>query len=857
MLKLNLSLFILIFVHLFSLPSPINAYIVFQDNFTDTTYTSLNWEKKYTYGNELTGTYPQWSVDSGYFKAITKGVPDQNNQYILKYWDYSITNYVLYFDFIRKAGSDINFLFNYGTNDWFYEVHFSGSAVDLSKSGYPWPAGSVINTTYSVLNDYAYNVKIEILNKNIKVSLKKNDDSIYTTLFDVADTNTPSWSGSPGLRAGTGSVSNLEIWFDNFRVESLEGEPTQTPIQTPTPTATATPTQEPTPTETLTPTPTLTPSPTPTSTPSPTPTTTPLPTPIPSSHPLILVPGLGASVSTKLLNTNLPGDWVLTPGSGVYDNLINFYKNDPNFHVFYYDWRQPIEDSANDFYDFVKNEVKPNSEVDVIGHSLGGLVARTCLQKHNENHCYIDQLATVGSPHYGAIDAYPLLEGGEIWRDGVSRLALEVLIKYHQQINETDKDTLNRIAPVIKDLLPTFDYLKKRGRTVHPDQLVYRNLSLPQLNSSFDAITNRSLTVYGNKNNTISLLHLINQSKFDELLNLWPDGKVTGKNYTKDGDRTVLVKSATINSGGIDKIGFGFNHGHLISDDKSINYILEWLGRPTITNNSPYNQEADDYLVFMIHSPVALSLLNSPVNAYLSNELIVVANPNDEYELKLTGIDNGNFRLDVGWIKNNKTNWWEYDGIAEAGSEDVWIFKFKHGQDPLVDQSGEINTNQWMNYIYDFISSIRQSDLPIKDKSILINHLEGLKKKDKIIPIFSRLNLLGRETVHFYNLRKIDDTTFSDWYNRVQRLYDVALGRYDDEPRPLYSHLAGISYTLASFGFGRLENNQKLTLTGAKVALYAKNRLETIENTTMDSTYRFYLSQIVQDTLKHAEMIRR
>ena len=312
-------------------PPPVVATVVFFDNFEDSAYTDLNWVKTGTY------VYPTWSVYDGKLKAYTPSVNNQHNQYLLKNWDYGLTHYKIIYDITKISGSDVNLIFNYHPDGYFYEVHFSGSSVDISKSGNMWPNGnSVYNNTYNIINNEVHNVVIEIDTNHIVVRIKNENEISYTTLFDIYDSGVM-WSGKTGLRGGTGSDPNLDLRFDNFKVESLGWEPSPTLTLTPTPT----PTEViiPTPTPTSTPTATLTPTPTSTNTPTPSPTSTPTPTPTPVTIPLILVPGLGGSVSAKglLLNIDDPDSWVLTPGSGVYDNIINYYKNDPNFSVFYYD----------------------------------------------------------------------------------------------------------------------------------------------------------------------------------------------------------------------------------------------------------------------------------------------------------------------------------------------------------------------------------------------------------------------------------------------------------------------------------------------------------------------------------------
>lgn len=162
--------------------------------------------------------------------------------------------------------------------------------------------------------------------------------------------------------------------------------------------------------------------PEPTATPTPTLTPTPSPTPTPL-QPLILLPGLGGGWNHQeiFLGIKRPqSEWYKTPFRDDYNGLIKILQNagytlNQDLFVFYYNWLQPINQSADELKDYINDVVNPPPEtkVDLIGHSLGGLVARTYIQRNSGTH-RVDQLITLGSPHKGAPQVYKAWEGADL-----------------------------------------------------------------------------------------------------------------------------------------------------------------------------------------------------------------------------------------------------------------------------------------------------------------------------------------------------------------------------------------------------------------------------------------------------------
>ena len=126
-------------------------------------------------------------------------------------------------------------------------------------------------------------------------------------------------------------------------------------------------------------------------------------------RPIIIIPGIGGSVNWDLmLGSALPGKWTLL--SHTYDGLIEGleetgYEKDSGLFICYYDWRQNNDDSAGDYLKTLVDQAKKinsASKVNIIAHSMGGLIARSYIQSGKyEND--VDNLFLIGTPNKGFV----------------------------------------------------------------------------------------------------------------------------------------------------------------------------------------------------------------------------------------------------------------------------------------------------------------------------------------------------------------------------------------------------------------------------------------------------------------------
>jgi pimeloyl-ACP methyl ester carboxylesterase len=93
------------------------------------------------------------------------------------------------------------------------------------------------------------------------------------------------------------------------------------------------------------------------------------------------------------------------------------YVEGTNLFVFDYDWRLSILDNAERLAAFVSDEV-PDGRFDIIGHSMGGLIARTyAIESGGER---IARMVSAGSPWLGSVQVFELLAQG--WGLGTNLL---------------------------------------------------------------------------------------------------------------------------------------------------------------------------------------------------------------------------------------------------------------------------------------------------------------------------------------------------------------------------------------------------------------------------------------------------
>jgi len=489
------------------------------------------------------------------------------------------------------------------------------------------------------------------------------------------------------------------------------------------------------------------PSPTPSPTPSPSPTPTPTPTPL---QPLVLLPGLGASWNHEnmILRIDKPqSEWFMTPGIKVYDSLIETFKNagykteggDKNLFIFNYNWTKPVESTTEDLKNYIQNVVKPlpETKIDLVGHSLGGSVARTYIQNNIDNP--VDQLLTLGSPLKGIPSIYYPWEGGNLNKSfsGWQRIGAGLLLHLRKPEFSTNMKAIRAVIPSLKDLLPTFNYLKENFQEKLLAQMSEKNDWLIGLNNS---LPNHLISISNNlvgilPNSTIRWIHVSHPSWLDHLLGLWIDGKPDNEEYA-DGDQTVLTESGVLNGANIFNLE-NLDHMALVTSTTGQQKIMEVLNlSPSSISTLSANINYEPALVFQVASPATLSIADAEGNpiGYGDGKLMVVSNAQSgEYQINLAGITTGEYNLYIGQILSNKDLWTTTSGSINEGGRIGYRINFNPSsplKNPIIDQDGR-----------DYIETAKNQIIDLKD---LINQ-KNIKEEIKL-SIFDQINKILRLT---------------------------------------------------------------------------------------------------------------
>src|SRR3989338_8444773 len=292
-----------------------------------------------------------------------------------------------------------------------------------------------------------------------------------------------------------------------------------------------------------------------------------------ANDPVIFVPGfIGSWNWNVLLDVNQPpavdrDHWTYPPGFHQYDTLVEVLKDaigPENVYVAFYDWRRLIDEIATNYIWPVIKEAQalsPTGKVDIVAHSMGGLVSRAYIQSDDYDD-EVDQLITLGTPHYGLSDAYLPWEGGDFSRYAIDQRIYVNLYAFsssfrHGRLYENKHYLTVNTIPSIKQLLPTYDYIEDAfDGTVWPTYYQQeQNTYLPLLNTqeNIDKLATRVrvTNIAGIGLPTVYRIPVETATIADQARGLWVDGRPYPFPPVRDieeGDDGVPVSSAFIYS---------------------------------------------------------------------------------------------------------------------------------------------------------------------------------------------------------------------------------------------------------------------------------------------------------------------
>ncbi|MFA6390105.1 MAG: alpha/beta fold hydrolase, partial [Patescibacteria group bacterium] len=441
--------------------------------------------------------------------------------------------------------------------------------------------------------------------------------------------------------------------------------------------------------------------------------------------PVIIVPGILGSWQS--LNIKL-----IDPILHTYDNLIEAliqsgYELDKNLFVFPYNWRQNNVTTAGQLKDKIQEikEITGKTKVDIVAHSMGGLVARYYVQS-SEYQNDVDQLIFLGTPHKGAPEDYLAWEGSYFLANNWllnSVLGLEAaehkylnIIKYiHEQ------------APSVEQLLPTYNYLQnKLGDSwidrIYPVQYP-RNEFLENLNTQagISALKGRAniINIFSHSlkaNTTVSKIRVISDPDIYD--SKWMDGYPENLDdgnadclILGDGDRTVPNESSN-SLAGVKTIELsGYDHRQMVTAAQK-EVIKELTGKTPDKYIDSLWSAIKRIFFIRVYSPVDFTIIapdgkrlgkdffsNTDLNeidgAFYSGfgaeeEFATILEPMDgEYKIEIQGVSRGGqYQLGTSLINTDNESEIEknYQGnIAENQVQEFRINYSSTSDNPLSD----------------------------------------------------------------------------------------------------------------------------------------------------------------------------
>lgn len=420
--------------------------------------------------------------------------------------------------------------------------------------------------------------------------------------------------------------------------------------------------------------------------------------------PVIIIPGI-------LGSSDKNGAWVIDPIFHTYDDLIatldaNGYTPGADLFTMPYDWRQSNILTALQLRDRI-NDVQAIcncNKVDLVAHSMGGLVARQYIQFDKyEND--VDQLIFLGTPHLGAPKDYLIWEAGEndvTRQDRFIRFFLAKEAKKARFLSLFDY-VRNKPIPSVQELLPIYDYLRDKSSgnylrsypNNYPQNIFLENLKQDAANLFNKGINITNIVGELSASSTIDTIRVVASTNPP----LWEHGYPDGfDEFSSDkglergiGDKTVPLSSSAFIVNDLNIITA--EHGTLATRAEGL-VFKKMTGKDATTliasNTDSFFNINFKLLLIKILSPIDVMVIapdgkrigkdfaaNSEINeidgAFYSgfltdNEYLTIPNPLDgEYRIETQGTDSGGYTVAVGYLGDDVSVEREFTATTAPG----------------------------------------------------------------------------------------------------------------------------------------------------------------------------------------------
>lgn len=475
------------------------------------------------------------------------------------------------------------------------------------------------------------------------------------------------------------------------------------------------------------------------------------------ADPVVIVPGI-------LGSAKLFGVWKLDPILHIYDNLVesfekNGYEKNQNLFEFPYEWRNSNEITAGNLKTKIGDIVAQTkiSRVDVIAHSMGGLVARTYIEGGNYDN-NIDQLITLGTPHRGSPKSYLSWEGGELGVKFDDYILERIFSNEASHNGKNLKDYIQSKILSVKDLLPDYNYLSRDGNLQDYPKKYPRNAFLEELNeqNNLEKLSAVDFTnIISDTKRTISEIKIINSTVSGKWEHGMPenfyDGSTDQGLVYGDGDETVPeFSSKSIVADELIEI----DSTHQKLPTKAQCEIVKKL---TGKSDCVYTDEIQlslSTLFVSVYSPIDIQviapsgkrvgkdfetgeILNEIEGAYYAgydgadSEFLTIPDPEDgEYKIITEGTGDGEYKIEAVKISENETTGETAEsvktiaGTAVPGSFEENTIEIAGAGIVGADENSEPEPVT----ISSIIGEVNGYAVNAKDKQFILNKLEEIRK---------------------------------------------------------------------------------------------------------------------------------
>ena len=386
----------------------------------------------------------------------------------------------------------------------------------------------------------------------------------------------------------------------------------------------------------------------------------------------------------------------------IYKDLIdNFLQSgyilDTNFFTVPYDWRLDLASSTQRLDLVVKMAIanSPTGKVNIIAHSLGGLLVKEYLNQTTSTN-FIDKLILAGAPEMGSPGAFKALTFGDNFGFTLGD-PFDIL-------NQERAKIISQNMPAVYQLLPSRAYLENIGGYIADYASSTLGLLDYEQSKAFmlrDPANNRNATLLTSADvfhqtldaqsfnlSSSSVYRIVGcqNPKTIGHIRIYADGKFDP--YPIDGDGTVPLESALYNASTSNNYfalysETGIDHLGLVRDNRVVNLIHDIISNnpnPALpagisSNKSdcglvPANAPNETTIMFSTHSPVALHIYDAQGNH-------LGPNADGDIELAIPGGDYERFgENSFAFVPGNA----QYRVVADAtanGSFDLKVKVFK------------------------------------------------------------------------------------------------------------------------------------------------------------------------------------